>query len=382
MSALAILAAALALVSIALNAWQWWLGRQFGRRTRTTPVADEKPFTPSVSVLKPLKGSDAHTEACLESWFLQDYPAPVQLLFAVAAPDDPAKEVVEKLQRKYPDREAKLVLAQPVLGPNGKVSSLCHLSNVARFQHLVISDADVFVKKEFLSRLIPELRDESVGLVNCFYIFGAPKTFAARLEAIAVNADFWTSVLQGISLRRMDFALGAVMATRQSELLQIGGLERLLELLADDYQLGHEIAAFGKQVAISPLRVECREANQSSRAVMRRQLRWARTVRVCRPAGYFFSILGNATLWPVAAVIAGAPGAWWLLAIGLATRMLGAISNYRELAGRCPWWVPMLAPVKDTAQLLLWVLSLTGSVITWHDQRFHVSRGGKLTPLA
>ena len=378
MSVLAVVAAVLAGISIALNLWQWWLGFRFHVRKN----AINHQFAPPVSVLKPLKDCDAETERCLESWFQQEYPARLQLLFGVASAQDPVCAIVEKLRQKYADRHAELVIASPVLGPNGKVSTLCHLSARAEHEHLVISDADVSIEKKFLSRFLPALREKSIGLVNCFYILANPTSFATRLEAIAVNADFWTSVLQGIRLRRMDFALGAVMATRRSDLARIGGFERLIELLADDYQLGNQIAKTGKQVIISPLRVECREENHGTRTVWRRQLRWARTLRVCRPAGYFFSVLGNGTLWPTLAFAAGAPGGGWLLGIGLGVRMLGALSNYRKLTGRAPAWAPLLAPLKDLAQLVFWMLAFSGNKITWHNQRFQVDQGGKLTPLA
>ena len=33
--------------------------------------------------------------------------------------------------------------------------------------------------------------------------------------------------------------------------------------------------------------------------VWKHQLRWARTIRVCQPLPYFFSVLANATVWPL-----------------------------------------------------------------------------------
>jgi hypothetical protein len=50
---------------------------------------------------------------------------------------------------------------------------------------------------------------------------------------------------------------------------------------------------------LSPVVVECWSAPMDWKAVWKHQLRWARTIRVCQPAPYFFSILSNATLWPV-----------------------------------------------------------------------------------
>ncbi len=372
-----IVSISLAIISILLNLWQWIVGRRF-------PVARtaQNGFSPALSILKPLKDCDSETEACLESWFAQDYPGEFELLFAVATAEDPVCPIVQRLMAKFPDRRAELIIASPILGPNGKVSSLCYLARKARHEHLVISDADVRIKNGFLSEIISEMRDEKVGLVNCFYILAGPKNFAMRLEAVAVNADFWTQVLQSLSLKPMDFALGASMATTRKALAEVGGFEGLLELLADDYQLGKRIAGTGRKLTLSTIPVECHTAALSWEHVWKHQLRWARTIRVCQPAGYFFSILGNGTVWPILAIGAFGPIGAWVCVIGLTLRMLGAVFNYERLTTQRIGSVAILAVAKDIAHFALWVISYGGREITWHGQRFLVSKGGKLTPLA
>src|SRR5204863_9710287 len=76
---------ALALLSLALLLWQWRVARQFPLHQRSAGL---RPG-PAVTLLKPLKGCDAETEACLRSWFVQEYTAPIQILFGVASPEDP-----------------------------------------------------------------------------------------------------------------------------------------------------------------------------------------------------------------------------------------------------------------------------------------------------
>jgi len=138
-----------------------------------------------------------------------------------------------------------------------------------------------------------------IGLVNCFYQLANPTTVAMCCEAVAVNADFWSQVLQGVSFRKLDFALGAVMALQRKCLAEIGGFRALADCLADDYQLGHRIAQRGYAIELSPVVVQCWSAPMHRRQVWRHQLRWARTIRVCQPLPYFFSILANATFWPL-----------------------------------------------------------------------------------
>src|SRR5436190_22942164 len=63
-----------AALSLALTLWQWAVARRFPLHQR---VKAPFLFTPAVTLLKPLKGSDASTEICLRSWLEQDYPGQV-----------------------------------------------------------------------------------------------------------------------------------------------------------------------------------------------------------------------------------------------------------------------------------------------------------------
>ena len=370
--------AGLAGISFALGVWQWMAGRRFPLWERRGDPA----FSPAISVLKPLKGCDAETQGCLESWFAQEYAAEVELLFGVASPEDPVCDVVRGLIAKFPERRAELVIANPVLGANAKVSTLCYLAKKARHEVLVVSDADVFIRGDFFAELVAGLKSESVGVVNCFYIQAGAKTLPMRMEAVAGNADFWTHVLQAVTLKPMDFALGAVMAMRRRELEAVGGFEPLLDYLADDYELGNRMARAGRELRICAVPVECRSEAYGWNEAWEHQVRWGRTIRVCRPVAYFFSILGNATLWPLLALPGSGTAGRIVFSSLLCARMLAAVSNYARLTGRRPWWVAPVALLQDIGQACVWIVSFLGNKIVWRGERFRVHGSGKLTPLA
>ena len=236
----------LALLSLALTMWQWLVARRFPLHQR---VLQPSPLTPQppVTLLKPLKGCDAATEDCLRSWFAQQYAGPTQILFGVAAAEDPVCGVVRKLLQEFPGRDAQLVVCGPLLGANAKVSKLVELERMAKHEIVIVSDADVRVPPDLLANMVAPLgpAGQSCGLVCCFYRLANPTTLAMQWEAIAINADFWSQVLQSRSLKPMDFALGAVMATRRQQLREIGGFAALVDCLADDYQLGNRLAHLG-----------------------------------------------------------------------------------------------------------------------------------------
>jgi ceramide glucosyltransferase len=377
---LCIVLGSLALLSLALALWQWLEGRLFPLHQRATDTS----FAPGVTLLKPLKGADAETAACLRSWLTQDYRGPVQVLFGVASAEDPACAIVRELLRELPQAEAELLICSTMGGANAKAAKLAQLEARARHDLIVISDADVRVPPDFLASLVAPLRDASIGLVNPFYRLANPATIAMRWEALAINADFWTSVLQSRRLGPMRFALGAAMAVRRDRLQRLGGFAALANHLADDYELGRRIAATGARIALCPVVTECREAPQGWAAVWRHQLRWARTIRVCQPLPYAFSLTTNVTLWTALWWLSGPTVPATLTALAaIVLRVLMAADSQRRLTGslaHLPWgW---LAVVKDLLQAVLWALSFLGNTVDWRGERYRVTRGGELVKVA
>lgn len=380
MGILAIVLSALALLSLVLQLWQYFVAMRFPVHERSP----RPPFAPAVSLLKPLKGSDLETAHCLRSWLDQHYSGPLQVLFGVASADDSVVILVRKLLAEFPNVDAQLVICAENLGTNAKVSTLIQLERMAKHPVIVVSDADVFVPQEFLSNIVSRLETPETGLVNCFYQLASPSTLAMRWEAVAINADFWSQVLQSRSLKPLDFALGAVMATRKEWLQKIGGFAFLADYLADDYQLGHQIALKGGKIELCPLVVECREAPKNWGAIWRHQLRWARTIRVCQPVPYFFSILSNASLWPLLLVIS-CPRLPILAAAGLALAIRMFTAQHLQLRltrQRHHLFYGWLVPIKDLLQVAIWALSFVGNAVEWRGQRYHVEPGGKLTRLS
>jgi ceramide glucosyltransferase len=375
--------AALASLSFALTAWQWLAARKFPLHQKSAVAS----FAPAVSLLKTLKGCDETTRASLESWFKQGYAGQTEILFGVADETDPVCEIVKQLIAENPGCHARLVVCENLAGVNAKVAKLAQLEKLAAHDLILISDADVRVPPDFLANFVAALRDEKIALVNCFYRLATPVTVAMQWEAVAVNADFWSQVLQARSLKPLDFALGAAIVLRRRALAEIGGFASLANCLADDYQLGQRIARNGHGIALCPAVVECWDVPQTWTQVWKHQLRWARTIRVCQPAPYFFSILSNATLWPAlwlaAAALTGnffcapATAAFFLLMrIMLAQNLQRRFTPGRSLVS--PFW---LVPVKDVLQAAIWFAAFLGGTVEWRGRKMRVRRDGTLVEI-
>ena len=85
------------------------------RRLLLRPAGALPDPLPAVTVLKPLHGDEPGLEAALASFLSQDYPAPVQIVFGLQDPADPAHAVVARLKDRFADRDIALVdrSAQP-----------------------------------------------------------------------------------------------------------------------------------------------------------------------------------------------------------------------------------------------------------------------------
>lgn len=368
--------AILTAISFALTCWRCMVSLRFPlHRRRIIPTS-----LPGLTLLKPLKGCDAETKECLRSWFRQNYPGPTQILLGVASADDPVAAMVRELLVEFPQGDARLIICGKNHGANAKVSTLRQLEPHIRHPVVMISDADVRVPPDFAANVVPHLADLATGLVNCFYRLANPATLAMQWEAVAINADFWTQVLQSRSLKPVDFALGAVMTLPAAQLKAMGGFAALADYLADDYQLGRHVASQQKRIEFATVVAECWEAPMNWRQVWTHQSRWARTIRVCQPAPFFLSILNNSTLWPILwLAVARQPVALavcsgcLLFRVGTAMRQQARFTQ--SPAPLAYFWMPI---IKDVLDVLIWAGAFLGNKIIWRDERYRILSGGKL----
>lgn len=385
----------LALLGSAIVAWQFVAAMRFPLHRRG-PRSDAAR---GVSILKPLKGLDPdHSERCLRSWLTQDHAGPLQFLFVVADEADPVVPTVRRLAGEHPHLDIRLLVFPGRMGANAKVSKLAQAESSIAHDLVLVSDADVLAPPDLVSQmLLPLEGDPGVALVHCFYRLANPSNTAMEWEATAVNADFWSQVLQSRTLAPMDFALGASMLMRRSALAGIGGFRAVADHLADDFQIGHRIAAAGGRIELCPVVVECLDAPTGWKAIWTHQVRWNRTIRVCRPGPYAASILANATVWnALAAATAwwhpaltqGARGAWVGLFMGLviarsamAQILAWRLSALPGRAGRGDGFVFGMAAVKDLLGAAVWIAALCGDTVHWRGVDYTVDRQGRLTPL-
>ena len=128
-------------------------------------------FLPAVSVLKPLHGNEPGLERNIESFFEQDYPR-FELLFCARQESDEGLQLARRVGERYPGVDAQYVTCGEPTPKfhNAKVYSLAKLNSVAKNELFITSDADVRVTKDYLRRMVQNLKDPEIGLASCVYL--------------------------------------------------------------------------------------------------------------------------------------------------------------------------------------------------------------------
>ncbi len=355
-----------------------WATVKFYSDKRKTPVGN---FTPPVSILKPLCGLDPNGYDSLRSHCIQDYPN-YEIVFGVAAPDDPAVAAVERLIDEFPQLSIRLVICSNVFGMNFKISNLVQMLPEARYEYLLINDSDIGVPRDYLRKVVGPLQDRVIGIVTCLYRGVASRSIGSRLEMMGIESDFIPGILFAKQLEKgIRFAMGSTIAFHRDVLERVGGLASIADYLADDYELGRRVAEAGFEIAVADCIVDHYLPRYSWPAFFQHQLRWARTVRSCRPEGYAGLVLTFAFPWSLLSFAAAPsiPGLGVMFFALVLRGMLTIASGYLVLGDRRVFRTLWLIPTRDFFSLAIWILSYAGTRIVWRGNKFELANG-KLRP--
>jgi ceramide glucosyltransferase len=370
----------LAIVPLAYYAVAIVAAMRFFRRERGKRLAN---FAPPISILKPVRGVDFASYENFSSFYRQNY-GEYEILFCVNEMSDPAVAVIKRVMAEFPQRSTRILSNAPLLGANRKVNNLALMTKEARYEFLVQSDGDVRVGPNYLEEVVAPFADPAVGVVSCFYRGVAEPNLPAQLEALGAASDFFAGAMVADWMEGVTFALGASVATCKNWLEKIGGYEGFADYLADDYEIGNRVHRAGGKVLLSREMVCTMYPALTWREFWEHQTRWARTVRLVRPASFFGLIVTHGLPWVVAAALVAQ--SWEIAGVYLAAYLVlrltlawvaGVWGVGDEVLRKKLW----LVPVRDAVHFFVWLAGFTSNRVNWSGTKYEVHEG-KMSPVS
>jgi len=320
----------------------------------------------------------------------QQYAGKFEILFGVSSMDDPAAEQIAHLRAEFPACAIRLIECPERLGTSGKVSNLIQMLRQAQYPYVLINDSDIRVSPNYLARVMgcfgtaAGAANPKVGMVTVPYLGrtaadGHGLTLWSRLEALGISTDFMPGVLTARLIEGgIHFGLGSTLAVSREALTRAGGLEPLVDYLADDYEIGARIARAGYRIELCGETVETTVPAYDFRGYWDHQLRWARSTRDSRRWGYVGLGITYCIPWAVLNCVASGFALWSfsLLSLVLLARVsvaltvgVGVLRDEQVL--RDLW----LLPLRDFFGLIFWAWSFASHTVVWRGEHFELTNG-------
>jgi len=342
------------LASIALAMRRTARGR---RRPGARPPA-------GISILRPVRGLEYRVEETLASSFQIDHPS-YEVIFCVAAADDPVVPIIRRLIREHPDVPARLLAGDEVGGPNPKLNNLMKAWDVARHDWIVLADSNVLIPPDYLDRLFARWTE------RCAFVCSPPigidvQGCAAELEAAFLNT-FQARWQLAVDELGFGFVQGKTLLLRRSDLAREGGLAALAREVAEDAAATKIARLRGREVRAADEPFPQPLGRRSLAGVWQRQLRWARLRRLSFP-GFFCAELPAGGVFPFLL-------AWWLATAGVlpwtgvAGMMVAWYGAEALLASAFGWPLRARSPLfwiaRDLLLPVLWVHAWAATGYEW-----------------
>ena len=366
MSALALLVCVLTSGWIALGL----VSVVLATRNRGVSVSTWRPVT----ILKPLCGADPALEENLESFFLQKYPA-YEIVFGVERADDPARAVAERLIARHPEVRARVVVHCTREGHNPKVRNLRGMIGHAAHDLVVVSDSNVRAPNDYLESMVRGLEGRDVGLVTSLFVGAGGGSFGADLERVQLSG-FCAAGAALPTLLGYAAVIGKSMLFSKSELDRLGGLERVADVLAEDFVIGKMFEKAGKRTAIASVVIENVVGPLDVRTFAARQLRWSMLRCKLRPLAF--------ALEPLTSPLATLPLAWlvigpWSIAWAISLLAVRDVGGWIALSGtRGVVTALSLSLFREVAALAVWAVTPFKRHVSWRGTRLRVMAGTEL----
>jgi len=181
-----------------------------------TSVGDELPF---VSVVVPVYNGESTIKKCLDSIMALDYPLEKLEVITV---DDGSTDKTMSILKNYP---VKLIPKDH----GGYPSTMNAGLRVAIGEIRVIVDADTYVEKDWLKKILEEFKDDKVGIVSGYVATKPDAKFWARIVGFESEDRY-----DQMKSKYVDFITSTSTAYRKGVFDQVGLFNEVLKRGSDE----------------------------------------------------------------------------------------------------------------------------------------------------
>lgn len=354
------------------------------RHTRRAPFRLPDAELPPISLLKPIKGVEEGLEDNLRSFFDQEYAGEREVVFATTELDDPALPIARRVAAEFPEIPTRFVLSDPDYGLNPKVSNLAGALAAARHDLVLQSDANVRAKPDYVRRIVSEIVLEGGDLLSSMVVGVGERSVGATLHNLQLGAFIAPGCCFALRYFGIACVIGKSMLMRKSALSEVGGLDSVKDLLAEDYVLGRMFQKAGKKVVLSTTTAENVNVDATVDHFMGRHARWLKMRACIHVPGFVADLTANATSMLALAAFVASGFAWGtgaLLLLALVLKTLGDAYLVKITRG-----VPMalrhavLAPLRDLVMVAVWPYAAVSRSIEWRGTKMRLGWGTRLYP--
>jgi ceramide glucosyltransferase len=348
-------------------------------RRRRMPVITDLP---PVSILKPLKGDEDRLADNLRTFFLQDYPR-FEIVFSSTEHDDPALDTARAVAAEFPHVPVRYAHSDADFGLNPKVCNLHGAMRAAQHDLVLQSDANVRARPDYLRRVVTELLAEKGSLLSSIVVGVGESSLGGAMENLQLTGMIAPSVCFALYYFRTTCVIGKSMLLRRSELAEMGGLESVKDLLAEDFMLGRSFELAGRKVLLSTTVAENVNTDPSIERFMARHARWLKMRAVIHVPAFIADLLANPVgLSAFAIAISGFDPHVAMLALPLvlAKFALDLFAVRRTRGEAMPLRYLWVLPLKDILLFAVWPYAAISRSIEWRGTKLRLGWRSRLRP--
>jgi len=341
------------------------------RRHLRAPLAEEGADTPPLTLWRALKGGVPDLDGKLEA-LVCGSRAEDQILLGVDA-GSAEFSACENLRARHPERAIEVVPCERERVPNPKISKFIQMARHARHAHWLLTDSEAMPDADFIENFRREWSASGADVQTAGYRFANLRNFPQALDASPALLTLWPGLMLA---GKIAFTLGACTGVKAEDIRVLGGWEALGADLAEDHQLGAQLAANGRTIRLSRCVLTLDSDPMTWREYLRHQHRVAVTYRAATPAGALglpvLHTLGFATL----AVVLHPPFWKWALLI-LVARIATAAAFSRLLKFKIPT-LPLAVVKSAIIESAMWLIAWLPSRVWWAGRWRRVGWRGRL----